>query len=630
MENFTDLKSLYNHLEKNAVDYKYPHQIGSLFQKLRDLKHNENKSDEAEKSQWEIDFFNFMIEEGKLKPMFTGTNDKGEVIEYPTLDSFDDRTYEYLFRRLDSTSNSLLKARYSHILWCSPKKHAKYAKMAVDSYLELIKIYETKDMEVPQKNYELDVLEAIKNAYSIACQAQYEVDIIKVDIIKSELRRLVTRFNFKSSSSFALRANLIELMLKDKRRFLKEDFLGFENICWQISESLTESGNIHGAIDMLELGEKVDQKLGKKTYDWRRRIAESYETLMKQAEKGNNLASLTFCKHALENYKKLKDEDKINELEKKYTELKNSMKLAEFKIVIDSTEHIKRCREVAQKVVKNDPDEIIKLLMFNENLLPRYKDMEKIAQEHSKKFIAQHLFPIEILDQSGHPAQHFSDEDEKKYYGILQQYDWELRLNKIHLINEIFFAAIRENKLSSDILLRFLNRHFWFGKNISKILANQTIKYNWLNLIAPSLHEYFLQIQYYFANPNYPPNLVLSIDSLTLKIEGLIRDICQFSGVTTFYMTNDNKGRNIVREKDIHALLYEEPIKELFDEDDLLFWKFLLVEKAGYNLRHKVAHSLMLFQEYSINYMHLLILALLRLGKYNFVKKEDATSHNSR
>lgn len=625
MESFTDLKSLCNHLEKNATDYKYSHQIGNLFQKLRDLKHKENKSDEAEKAQWEVDFFNIMIEEGKLKPMFTGTNDKGEVIEYPSLDRFDDRTYEYLIGRLDSTSNPLLKARYSHILWCSPKKHAKYAEIAVDSYLELIKIYEAKDKKEPQEHYGLDVLKTIKNAYSIACQIKY-----KVDKMKSELRRLVNTFNLESSSSFALRANLIELMLKDKRQFPKKDFLGFENICWQVSESLTKSGNIHGAIDMLELGEKVDQKLEKKMQDWRRQIAESYETLMKQAEKGNNLASLTFCQSALENYKKLKDKNKINELEKKYSGLKNSMKLAEFKTEIDLTEHLKICREVAQKVVQNAPDEIIKVLMLDKNLLPRYKDMEKIAEEHSKKFIAQHLFPTEILDQSGHPAQHFSDEDEKKYYGILQQYDWELKLNKIYLINEIFFAAIRENKLSADILLRFLNRHSWFGKNIPKKFPNnKTIDYNWLNLIAPAIHEYFIQMHYYFLNRINYPNLVLSIDSITLKVEGLLRDICQFAGVTTFYMTKDSKDRSITREKDIHALLYEESIKRLFDEDDLLFFKFLLVEKAGYNLRHKVAHSLMLFQEYSINYMHLLILALLRLGKYDFVKQEDATSNNS-
>jgi len=610
MENFTTLESLYNHLEKNATDYKYPLQIGNLFQKLVDLKYKKNKSDEAEKAQWEIYFFILIIKEGELDPMFTR--------------AIDDKAYKYLVGRLDSTSNPLLKARYSNILWCSPKKHAKYAKIAVDSYLELGEIYEIKDKKEPREHYGLDVLDAITNAYSIACQIKY-----KLDKMKSELRRLINTFNFESSSSFAIRANLIKLMLNGKRQFSKEDFIGFENICWRISESLAKSGNIHGAIDMLELGEKVDQKLGKKTHDWRRQIAGYYETLMKQAENGNNLAVLAFCLSALENYKKLKDKKKIDELEKKYSKLEKSMKFAEFKGKIDLTKHIQICKEAAEKVIQNDSDKIIKILMLDKNLLPKYKDMEKIAEKNGKKFVGAHLLPIKIIDQSGHPAQHFSDVDEKKYYGILQQYEQELESNKIHLINEIFFTAIRENKLSSDILLRFLSKHSWFGKNISKKLANETVKYNWLNLIAPALHEYFFQMQYWFHNSSYLPNMVLSIDSLTLKIEGLIRDICQFSGVTTFYMTKDSKGRNIVREKDLHALLYEEPIKKLFDEDDLLFFKFLLVEKAGYNLRHKIAHSLILFQEYSINHIHLLILALLRLGKYDFVKKEDATSHKS-
>jgi hypothetical protein len=267
--------------------------------------------------------------------------------------------------------------------------------------------------------------------------------------------------------------------------------------------------------------------------------------------------------------------------------------------------------------------------MLDKNLLPKYKEIEKIVGEDRKKSPLQHLFPIEIIDQSGNQAQQFSDEDEKRYYEILQQYSSELTYDRIYLINEIFIVAIREKKLFTSILLGFFKRYSWYGKNISKKSGNNIVKYNWLNLLAPSLNEYFLQMQYYFADTNYRPNLVLSIDSLTLKIEGLIRDICQNSGVTTFYMTTDNKGRNVTREKDIHALLYEDSIKKLFDEDDLLFFKFLLVEKTGYNLRHKVAHSLMLFQEYNISYMHLLILALLRIGKYDFVKKEDTASHNS-
>ena len=50
------------------------------------------------------------------------------------------------------------------------------------------------------------------------------------------------------------------------------------------------------------------------------------------------------------------------------------------------------------------------------------------------------------------------------------------------------------------------------------------------------------------------------------------------------------------------------------------FFKFLLVEKAGYNLRHRVAHSLMKYNDYHIDLMNLLLIAILRFGKYDFVR----------
>ena len=627
METFTDLKLLYQHLEDKAQDYKFSHQLGELFRKLRDLTNKDSNKEEAEKAQWEIDFFNFTLEDNQLKPMFTGTNDKGEVIAYPILKRFDDKTFEYLIERINSTNNPRLKARYSHILWFSPKKHAKYARIAVDSYLSLIKIFEEKDKESPQEHFGLDVLRSVKNAYSLANQTNYEKEKIK-----SEIKRLIMSFNFNSSSSFALRANLIELMLGGKRRFNTEDFEGLENICLQVADSLTKKGNLHGAIRMLELGEKIDQKLKKTTHKWREQIAESCVAMMEEAEKKENFAFLTFCQWALENYKKIGDKEKIRELEKKYSELKTKIKLTEIEVPIDLSSDIEKFKKVAEKIAQNESDEIIKILMFNKNLLPKYQDMEKIAMEHSQEFVLQHLANTEILDQVGHLAQHFSDEEEKKYYGILSQYEFHLRLNKIYLIREIFFAAIHANKLNNKILLEFLIKYSWVGRNLQKKLpSDETMEYNWLNLIAPSLHEYFLQMHYFFSDPiENHPNLVLSIDSLTLKIEGLIRDFCQLCGEPTSYHTKDNKGRNIVREKDIHALLYEEPIKSLFDEDDLLFFKFLLVEKAGYNLRHRIAHSLMFFQEYHIDTMHLLILALLRLGKYDFVKAENKPQNKNK
>ncbi len=626
MKQFTDLKSLHDHLEECATDYKYDHEIGSLFQKLRDRKHEENDSDQTEKAQWEVDFFNFVLIDGGVKSTFASTDEQGKIVEYPTLRQFHQRKYEYLIARFCATSNPLLKARYAQIIWCSPAKHRKYASMAVESHLKLVQVYERKGRRDPEGHYGLDIRSAVRNAYFISQKAK-----CKLAKVKSEVRRLVLGFNFRSGSSFALRANLISLMLENRKDFSEKSLIGFEKICWRVANSLSKSGNHHAAINMLELGERVDGRTGKTTHNWRQRIAELWETLVNDAEKNPALAATTYLERAIESYKLLGHKHKVALLEKKYRELKASMQLTQIRTPVDLTEHVKRCRDIAAKIVKKESTQnLIKILMLDKSLLPDYRTMQKRNEESRKYSVIPHLFHTELLDQSGHTAQHFTDAKEKEYYGILCEYDWELRLNKMYLINEIFLTAIRQNKLSFRSLLTFLKRFSWFGKKISKKVANREVEYSWLSVIAPALQEYFLQVEYHLAYQDYLPNLVLCVDSLTLKFEGLFRDICEFSNTPTSYVTKDKKGRPVRREKPIHALLYEEAIESLFDADDLLFFRFLLVEKAGYNLRHRVAHSLMFFHDYTVPYVHLLILALLKVGKYDFVQRPNGNHTEAR
>ena len=107
---------------------------------------------------------------------------------------------------------------------------------------------------------------------------------------------------------------------------------------------------------------------------------------------------------------------------------------------------------------------------------------------------------------------------------------------------------------------------------------------------------------------------MLPIDSLTLKIEGILRDYCNNVGIVTFFQRTDKNGTK-VQEKDINALLHEPELADHFSNDDILLFKFILVEKTGYNLRHKVAHSLMSYADYDISIIHILLLILLRLSK---------------
>ena len=617
MTDFDDLESLYEYVEAQALADREFHQIKTLFLKFRDEKLQENNSGEVEKAQWEIHFLSFVLEEGEIRHEWAQTYENGQVFVYPHLDLFDETIYEYLIFRLDAINHPKLKARYAHILWCSPKKHKKFAKIAIDSYCKLISIYEQR-YDKDGHSLSQEISEAVINAYSIARQINDGVEEVK-----SELRRLVQKFSL--SAAFSARA-LIQFMLEPKKGFIKKDFDDLENICWQIAECFTDDQQT--AIDFLSLGERVDRKLNKQSYPWIQRIAQHYEALMKVFENDPNVP-LVYCINAIENYKKIHDKEKVKELEQRYSELKDSMVFGEFEKNVDLTETVKKFSGFAKALAKNGtPEEIIQYLILSKDLLPTYDEVEQSVKKQIKESPTLHLLPKVVLDQSVNTAQHFNSEEEKKYFDILSNYKLHLELANICLIQAVFCEAILANKLTFDILIDFIKKHCWYGKNLSKQLPNdQTFTYNWLDLIAPALYEYFRQMDFFFADPtrNFP-NFVLSLDSLTLKIEGLFRDLCQLYDIAVSHQTRDNSGRNIVHEKDINALLHEDKIKKLFDKDDLLFFKFLLIEKLGYNLRNKIAHSLMLFQEYGGHYMHLVILALLRLGKYDFTRNSDELS----
>ena len=616
MTDFNNLESLYKHVEDQALTDRHFHQARDLFKEFRDANQETNPG-ESEKAQWEIYFLWFVLKEGELLPQWQETDEHGEVREYPDLNQFNEKTYEYLTERLDATDHPKLKARYAHILWCSPKKHNRFAKIAVDSYLKLVSIYEQRYDK--GENFAQEISEGVTNAYAIARQINDDVEKIK-----AELKRLVHKFSPGAPFSTSY---LIQFMLKPRKGFTQEDFDGLEDLCWQIAESFADDGQ--RAIKFLKIGKAVARKLDKRPDKWTRRIAQHYEFLTNLFQ-GAPHGALIFCMDAIENYKEIGDKAKVKELEQWYSDLKDSVEFETFQIEFDLTEIVRTCQEQAKKVVKNrTSEEVIRYLIWDKNLLPMYHEVEKAVKEQIQESPTQHLLSKIAFDQNVNLAQRFDSEEDKEYYDMLEGYKSQLKFQDIHLIHAVFFEAILENKLTFEVLMDFIEKHCWYGKNLPKRLpGGQTVMYNWLDLIAPAIKEYFRQMGFCFADPTNVPNFVLSLDSLTLKIEGLFRDLCLLHGAGTSRQKKKSD-RNIGQEKDINALLHEDAIKELFDEDDLLFFKFLLIEQCGLTLRHKIAHTRMLFQEYSGDYMHLVILALLRLGKYDFTQNNDESSDES-
>lgn len=618
MAELLDMDNLYKHLEEKAIDYKY-RDIANLFQKIRDKMHVEKKADLEAMAQWETNIFNFSFAGNAVNPLRIQPDSDGKLVSYPTYDAFAPASYDYIIKRVESTNHPLLKTHYAHFLWFSPKKHGKYAQMAIDGYFQLIKLYEQKDKENPQKHFGFDILSSVENALLLSRNSN---DIKKSDLAKSEVKRLVFNFNSESSTLYRARADLIGLMIKEKTVFAKDDFEGINDLCFNFSKALGDSNQ---AITILQLGEMVEQKTGTAKYNWNELIAESYEKMLNANLLNNKHVAIEFCSNALEYYNLSKNQEKIEKMEAVYTELSGSLEFPKIEVKIDLKDYIADCEKRVAELIKFTPEQIIGFIMSDKSLLPEYKSVQELSQKILAQFPLQGIFPITLTDEQGHIAQCFTTQEEIGYYRTLQQYRMILENYSMPFLNMIFIEGLKENKITFQAFMEFFQKYSWFGKTLTKKRFNKEMHHNWLSLIAPSLFEYFSQMDYWRASGNYP-NLVLCIDSLVLKIEGLLRDMFYFSNIATFTSKTDKKHKkSITHEKELNALLYEKRMSELFDPDDLLLFKFVLIEKAGYNLRHRIAHSLMLNIEYQINYIHLLMLLLLKIGSYNLkaVKKKE-------
>ncbi len=609
--NIETLEDFYVELEKidwvSLKDYDNP--VREICKKFGEYCNENGKVELLPVIQLELDLTNFVLIKNEIKPMMTGTDKDGNYTEYPSVSIITEDQIDYIKKRADSVLNDFLKVRYAHISWLLPNRHSKFAQMALGSYIQLLKINFEKLDEEDNKGIGGKIHAQLLNMVFLAQSFKTER--------KEEIKQLIIEFASKikpESKNKYLFIWIIRLMIETPKLFKADDLVPFTNKIWDI---LNQHSSQHSKIDVAKVGIDFSNKTNQDKKNWYRKIAECYEQLSYEREDGANLVAVSFASHAVDYYKKIKDKVKVEELTKRYKYLKENMNLDEFHHKVDVTEIYNECRKIADKVLEKTPFEIYIYLMYSNDILPTFDELnEKAINKKISNPLEFHVLKS-IIDHSGHAAEYFSDEDEIIRSIILEEMNWSIQFSRRILIQEIFFRGIDSNKLNTETFISFLRNYSWLGQNIKRTYKQgKTEEYSWLTLIAPAINDYFSQIYFYFMNNNNIPNFVLCIDSLAIKIEGILRDICEITDGTTFFFTKDKKNRDIVREKDINALLHDEAIVQHFSKDDLLFLKFLLVEKAGLNLRNNVAHSLFLYiNNYSIDFIHLLIIAILKIAK---------------
>jgi hypothetical protein len=196
-------------------------------------------------------------------------------------------------------------------------------------------------------------------------------------------------------------------------------------------------------------------------------------------------------------------------------------------------------------------------------------------------------------------------------------------------MHQFFIEAYKAGKLNYQSTIEYLEST-WFNEPISRNYHSTRVEIKPLDTLKPGLKRLFDELYLFFADNTRSFDNVTITDSLTLKIESILRNICEIINIPTF-KTRQKGSEKLVMEKLIDDLLVdlknstENPTN--FDENDRIFIKYVLTEKSGLNLRNKVAHGLMDIEDYSFSNILLVFCIILKLSKYKFtpiVKNEES------
>jgi excisionase family DNA binding protein len=616
-------------LEGVAETAKYDHALGDHFREARDLSTYILEDEEkAQQFQTLISLFSFQVEDDEFKPKMSGTDEKGNFWQFPNFNDFTDKDIFYLASLLDIFCHPRIRSRIAHFLWVT-KRDYKAAQVAVDEYLELSKWLSARIRENPEDLTGLNIERILKNAYDLAKKVNY-----KVPDVSKEIAHTILNFDNTNASRWAVTIRLLRFCLDHKDEYQEDFWANAVKICRKMAQEQEEKNNLDFARKFLSLGEKIEKIIFDiENTTWRQRIALTFE-LDAQKHK-NSFVESDYLIKAITQYKQLGYTKKATKLESQLAEAKKNMKFETFSQTIDLTDFITEIRRRFKAIVQKESKELLLIrLTSDRSILPKMEKVKEHAEDTEGHAVFRSLFSTVIIDEAGNMPRKYETEEEKQYFTLMEQYQFSL-MTTDPLLRVLFEELIEAEKIDVDSVLKHMTEHLWYGKeyDMRNAETGQVIekRRKWVSSLLPGITAYINCLKCIKAGNEEEARdyLVLAVDTLTPKIEGLIREFYEKIGrpIDRIKTERGKAGKQVTERKDINELLRDPEAEAIFGEDLLFLMKYVLIEVAGINLRNKVAHSLIFRENYRLFYAHMVFLIILRIGAYEFnsIQPKDNT-----
>jgi len=530
---------------------------------------------------------------------------------------------EYIETLLQKTNNPILKAHFSHFLWFllqnrihvfEKGKKYKFALCARKSYEEAALLYINAALSDKTKFLGMYISDFFKNSYFFYVQTGNKQEEIKQ--FKDVLFHHLLSFPFDSESHFILFKELSYFLIENRSKDSNETnkFKQINFLCQNLNNSYHSKGLYHQATAFCEIGIKLKTISCNFGVNWELEKAKNFE-------KQKQYLNAAFL------YKENKKLNLCENMLKKYEEENHQTSFAPLKsngIFVQYATAFRAEYDLWTQILFDhySVEQILDLFAYNfitTNTSGKIETFEldllsKDKNVEEKDYINQQatlfsMIPKISTDFKGNAIKNHNNAAELDFT-MYQNYG-ENMMHFLYLFNEIMQKAVQKGTVNKQIVMNYLQNKAWFAQTVSIPVPNQQFfTHNFLELIEPNIEWYFMQ------KANKTNQYSMIIESLSVQFERLFREMLRQLGKTTITVKEDENGQFYTTEKDITALLRNKTVMNFLSEDDWFFFNYVLIEKAGFNLRHDVAHSLKLAPMYKEYEADVLVIALLKLIKY--------------
>ncbi|OAV75520.1 hypothetical protein Barb7_00859 [Bacteroidales bacterium Barb7] len=631
-QNMNTSQNFYDYLDSSNFDCKSISDIQSgLKEVCQDIKQEDAFIFDFEWQIFNINkSFEYKMDKEKgtvngLSYQFAGNRrleDGTEIPHYfPDVSKLEKKDFEYCEKRYADCKNLFAKTEYGLMVYFGKQtdysKRIDFKKQLCNELFTLAKEYYDKAMQGGERNYyDLDFLKTLELAFTIAEKAKLSDE---VNTISNYIFDTQQNWNIEQDGTLRVLVDLSCLM-SDFFKIFKEK-VDFNKI---ISKNLEgakklEETNIWGTHYVIDKVLIMEQQLGVSQENSRRYKASIYEKMMADEENKNRcIVAVDYAEKALRLYQSLKDTDKINELNQKYNDLRGKIQLSKHYFELPKEYSDKVAENIDKAISESDENEILAYFIAT----PWYDSIEQIqknADHTSKTAVLLSMTNTSILDKFGNTIDVFRTDEEIKEHNFWQAYTFNNQLGT-QTMHQFFIEAYKVGKLNYQFLMSYLETT-WLNDTIVRNYHSTQVEIRPLDTLKPSLKRLFSELELYFADDKYTFDSVTITDSLTLKIESILRNFCEKIGILTFKLRQKGSDK-LVMEKLLDDILvdlkHSTENSTNFDEEDRLFIKYVMTEKTGLNLRNKVAHGLMDLDEYAFGNILLLFSIVMKLSKYKF------------